>query len=82
MRRDDDKQTVQSMNNFDAPAKMRKTKKNYIEKYGLSPELSNRLSSWVSNPTVQPDEKTEMGVPVPDEMNTEFSKEYGEENKL
>lgn len=56
--------------------------KNYKEKYELDPTLVNRYSSWASNPTVQPDEKTEMGVPIPDELNTEFSKEYEEENKL
>lgn len=76
------KQTISSLNNFDAPAKTKKHPKSYIEKYQLTPDLTNRYSSWVSNPTVQPDDKTEMGVPIPEELNTEFSKEYQEENKL
>lgn len=36
----------------------------------------------MSNPTVQPDERTEMGVPIPSTENVEYSKEYQEENKL
>lgn len=77
-----DKQTSNSLNNFNHPAKIDKKEKGYKEKYQLDPEISNRYSSWVTNPTVQPDEKTEMGVPVPSQLNTEFSKEYQEENKL
>lgn len=78
----EDKQTIESLNNFSADVKAKKRKKSYIEKYRLDPDLTNKYCAWVSNPTVQPDEKTEMGVPVPDELNTEFSKEYEEENKL
>ena len=40
------------------------------------------LNKNISNPTVQPDRKTEMGVPIPDTQNVEYSKEYEEENKL
>lgn len=84
MRRDKDKdeQNVSSLNHFNVPAPETKKPKNYREKYQLDANLTNRYSAWASNPTVQPDSKTEMGVPVPDEMNTEFSKEYQEENKL
>lgn len=78
----DDSQTINSLNNYAIPVKTKKTKKNYMQKYQLSPDLTNRYSSWLSNPTVQPDDKTEMGVPIPDKLNTEFSKEYQEENKL
>lgn len=60
----------------------KRSKKSYVEKYQLDPKITNRYASWVSNPTIQPDGKTEMGVPIPDELNTEFSKEYQEENKL
>ncbi len=83
MNRDNDNQTINSLNNFDIPAKTHKKKKgNYKEKYRLDPSITNRYCSWVSNPTVQPDNETEMGVPIPDTINTEFSKEYQEENKL
>ena len=68
--------------NFDIPSKTIKKKKTYIEKYRLDPSITNRYAGWVSNPTVQPDNITEMGVPIPDKINTEFSKEYQEENKL
>lgn len=75
-------QTINSLNNYNVPAKTHKHKKSYKEKYELDAGITNRYAAWVSNPTVQPDEKTEMGVPVPDSLNTEFSKEYQEENKL
>lgn len=54
----------------------------YQKKYNLSPNLTNRYCQSVYNPTVQPDGKTEMGVPIPSQENTEFSKEYQEENQL
>lgn len=75
-------QTQSSLNNSTASPSSRKIRKSYKAKYGLERDLTNRYSSWVTNPTVQPDEKTEMGVPVPDKLNTEFSKEYQEENQL
>lgn len=77
-------QTANSLNNSSDNTKIKKSKRNkgYKEKYQLDSKVSNRYGGWVTNPTVQPDEKTEMGVPVPSEMNTEFSKEYQEENKL
>ncbi|MGN0462751.1 MAG: hypothetical protein ACI4HZ_09945 [Ruminococcus sp.] len=53
----------------------------YQEKYNLAPNLTNRYCQSVYNPTVQPDGKTEMGVPIPSKENTEFSKEYQEENQ-
>lgn len=78
-----DKQTINSENNFNVPVKQeKKRKQGYREKYNLCPDLTNRYCSWLTNPTVQPDGKTEMGVPIPDKLNTEYSKEYGEENKL
>lgn len=52
------------------------------KKYKLSPELMKKYSSWFSNPTVQPDDETEMGVPIPSAENVEYSKEYQEENEL
>ncbi len=75
-------QTQSSLNNSNASPSLKKVRKSYKAKYGLERDLTNRYSSWVTNPTVQPDEKTEMGVPVPDKLNTEFSKEYQEENQL
>lgn len=75
-------QTINSLNNFDVPVKTHKHKKDYKQKFELDSEITNRYSSWAYNPTVQPDDKTEMGVPIPDKLNTEFSKEYQEENQL
>lgn len=57
-------------------------KDSYKKKYRLNPKLTNKYCSSVYNPTVQPDEKTEMGVPVPSVQNTVYSKEYEEENEL
>lgn len=54
----------------------------YKKKYRLNPKLTNKYCASVYNPTVQPDSKTEMGVPVPSVQNTDFSKEYEEENEL
>lgn len=59
-----------------------KIKNSYKKKYRLNPKLTNRYCASVYNPTVQPDSKTEMGVPIPSVQNTDFSKEYEEENEL
>ena len=59
-----------------------KIKNNYKKKYRLNPKLTNKYCASVYNPTVQPDSRTEMGVPVPSVQNTDFSKEYEEENEL
>ena len=83
MKRKEEKQTINSLNNYDVPVKMRdKGRKNYKDKYELDPDITNKYSSWASNPTVQPDGKTEMGVPIPTTQNVEYSKEYQEENEL
>ncbi len=71
-------QTINSLNNYDVPASTHKRRQSFEEKYQVDPEITNRYASWMSNPTVQPDDKTEMGVPIPDKLNTEFSKEYQE----
>lgn len=57
-------------------------KKSYKHKYQLLPNITNKYCTNVSNPTVQPDGKTEMGVPIPETANVEYSKEYEEENQL
>ncbi len=57
----------------------------YVKKYQLGQkgaEKTNKISENIMNPTVQPDGRTEQGVAVPDKTNVEYSKEYGEENKL
>lgn len=56
----------------------------YKKKYQLSKDtdLTNKYLTSITNPTVQPDRKTEMGVPIPDTQNVEYSKEYEEKNKL
>ncbi len=53
----------------------------YKKKYKLNPNLTNAYCESVSNPTVQPDARTEMGVSIPDTDNVEYSKEYQEENQ-
>lgn len=53
----------------------------YKKKYRLNPSIANKYAVNISNPTVQPDARTEMGIPIPDDMNVEFSKEYEEENQ-
>lgn len=60
-------------------------KGDYVKKYHLSPQgeaATNAFSTNITNPTVQPDARTEQGIAVPHEDNVEYSKEYGEENKL
>ncbi len=56
----------------------------YKKKYQLNKDtdLTNKYLTSITNPTVQPDRKTETGVPIPDTQNVEYSKEYEEENKL
>ncbi len=54
----------------------------YKKKYKLKSSLTNRYCINTTNPTVQPDERTEMGVAIPSTENVEYSKEYQEENKL
>lgn len=56
--------------------------RSYRKKYRLNPYITNRYCANMSNPTVQPDERTEMGIPIPSVENVEYSKEYQEENKL
>ena len=48
----------------------------YKKKYQLSKDtdLTNKYLTSITNPTVQPDRKTEMGVPIPDTQNVEYSK--------
>ena len=56
----------------------------YKKKYNLNigNDLTNKYLTSISNPTVQPDRKTAMGVTIPDTQNVEYSKESEEENKL
>lgn len=53
----------------------------YKKKYKLNAKLTNKYCENAYNPTVQPDGKTEMGVPIPSSENIEYSKEYEEENE-
>lgn len=59
----------------------KKAKRDYRQKYQLDPEITNKYCESVYNPTVQPDGKTEMGVPIPTTENVEYSKEYEETNQ-
>ena len=54
----------------------------YKKKYHLKKEITNRYCVNTTNPTVQPDARTEMGVAIPSTENVEYSKEYQEENQL
>lgn len=56
----------------------------YRKKYYLNKntDVTNRYITSILNPTVQPDDRTEKGAPIPDIQNVEYSKEYQEENKL
>ena len=56
----------------------------YRKKYQLSKDtdLTNKYLTSITNPTVQPDRKTDMGVPIPDTQNVEYSQESEEENQL
>ncbi|MBQ8980275.1 MAG: DUF3787 domain-containing protein [Eubacterium sp.] len=45
-------------------------------------DVSNKYEIWATNPTVQPDETTEMNVPIPSEQNVQNSKEYGENHEM
>ena len=44
--------------------------------------VTARYCENITNPTVQPDGKTEMHTPIPDVAHVEQSKAYQEENKL
>lgn len=74
------------MSSRDKPPKFNKavTSPNgsYKRKYRVNPSITGVYAESISNPTVQPDARTEMGIPIPDDMNVEFSKEYEEENQL
>lgn len=75
-------QTINSLNNYNLPANTHKHKHTFEQKYQIDAKITNKYAAWMSNPTVQPDNKTEMGVPIPDKLNTEFSKEYQEFSEL
>ena len=82
-----DEQTINSLNNYDVDIPRQdeykhQYKHDYEDKYELDPDITNQYGAWYTNPTVQPDGRTEMGVPIPTEENVEYSKEYGEENQL
>ncbi len=54
-------------------------KKDYRKKYKLNPNISGKYGANMFNPIVQPDGKTEMGVPIPCEENLEYERETNEE---
>ena len=45
-------------------------------------DVSNKYEIWATNPTVQPNGKTEMGVPIPSDNDVENAKEYGEGHEM
>lgn len=77
-------QTENSLNNWDAPVRHATR-----PLPGLSREVRpdhrrghRRYCENITNPTVQPDGKTEMHTPIPDVAHVEQSKAYQEENQL
>ena len=77
-------QTENSLNNWDAPVRHAPGRyRDYREKYALTAgEVTARYCENITNPTVQPDGKTEMQTPSPDAAHVEQSKAYQEENQL
>lgn len=77
-------QTENSLNNWDAPVRHAPGRyRDYREKYALTAgEVTARYCENITNPTVQPDGKTEMQTPIPDAAHVEQSKAYQEENQL
>ncbi len=77
-------QTENSLNNWDAPVRHTPGRyRDYREKYALTTgEVTARYCENITNPTVQPDGKTEMHTPIPDVAHVEQSKAYQEENQL
>ena len=61
-------QTENSLNNWDAPVRHAPGRyRDYREKYALTTgEVTARYCENITNPTVQPDGKTEMHTPIPD----------------
>lgn len=45
-------------------------------------DVSNKLKTFETNPTVQPDSRTEMNVPIPSDQNVENSKDFGESHEM
>ena len=57
--------------------------RDYREKYALTTgEGTARYCENITNPTVQPDGKTDMHTPIPDVAHVEQSKAYQVENQL
>ena len=73
-------QTENSLNNWDAPVRHAPGRyRDYREKYALTTgEVTARYCENITNPTVQPDGKTEMHTPIPDVAHVEQSKAYQE----
>ena len=77
-------QTENSLNNWDAPVRHAPGRyRDSRETYALTTgEVTARYCENITNPTVQPDGKTEMHTPIPDVAHVEQSKAYQEENQL
>ena len=77
-------QTENSLNNWDAPVCfVFGCFWVYRETFALTIcEVTARYCENITNPTVQPDGKTEMHTPIPDVAHVEQSKAYQEENQL
>ena len=44
-------------------------------------DVTNRYEAFETNSVVQPDDTTEMNVPIPSAENVEDAKAFGEENE-
>ena len=51
-------------------------------KYRIDAKKTNKYAESITNPTVQPDGETEMGVPIPSTDSVEQSKKYGENHEV
>lgn len=56
--------------------------KSYRRKYGMNADYFDRYGAYATNPIVQSDSVTEMGVPIPDEANLQAERECNEELEL
>ena len=45
-------------------------------------DVTNKYSAFDANPTVHPDDKTEMNVPIPSDENVKNSKDFGETHEM
>ena len=45
-------------------------------------DVSNKYKTFETNPVVQPDEVTEMNVPIPSKQNVENARDFSEHHEV